>query len=66
VELSLFIDRKLNKKIPWMVQPLKRLLTQMLFQILGVLFLIICLALGYMITYLIFGDILNAQSPSIV
>jgi two-component system LytT family sensor kinase len=65
VELSLFIDRKLNKKIPWMVQPLKRLLTQMLFQILGVLFLIICLALGYVITYLIFGDTLNAQSPPI-
>lgn len=65
VELSLFIDRKLNKKVPWMVQPLKRLLTQMLFQILGVLFLIICLALSYLIAYLIFGNILNAQSPVI-
>lgn len=61
LELSLFIDRRLNKKISWMAQPVKRLLIQTLFQILGVLFLLICLT----VMYLIFGDPLNAQSPNI-
>ncbi|MBB5637573.1 sensor histidine kinase YesM [Pedobacter cryoconitis] len=59
VELSLFIDRRLNKKISWMVHPLKRLLTQTLFQVLGVLFLIICLGA----IYLIFGNHANTQPP---
>jgi two-component system LytT family sensor kinase len=59
LELSFFIDRTLNKKIPWTVHPLKRLLTQTLFQILGVLFLVICLAF----IYLIFGDAINKPSP---
>lgn len=62
-ELSLYIDGKLNKRIPWMVQPIKRLLTQTLFQILGVLFLVFCLALIYIVIYLLFGDTLNAHSP---
>ncbi|MCW3116696.1 MAG: hypothetical protein JWM28_778 [Chitinophagaceae bacterium] len=61
VELSLFIDRVLNKKIPWMVHPVKRLLTQTFFQILGVLVLIICLAL----LYLIFGDPVTVKSPHV-
>lgn len=61
LELSLFIDRILNKKIPWMVHPLKRLLTQTLFQILGVLLLIICLSLIYLI---IVGPA-GTQSPHI-
>lgn len=65
VELSLFIDRALNKKIPWMVQPLKRLMTQMLFQTLGVLFLIICLAILYLVIYMVFGDLSHGQTPHI-
>lgn len=44
LELSLFIDRRLNRRISWMTQPIKRLVIQVLFQILGVLVLIICLA----------------------
>jgi len=58
---SHFIDRKLDKKISWMTQPLKRLLVQTLFQILGVLFLIICLSF----IYLIFADAVSTQSPQI-
>ncbi|MBE9602337.1 sensor histidine kinase [Pedobacter sp. MC2016-24] len=49
VVLSLFIDRKLNKRIPWMVHPLKRLLIQVMFQVFGVLLLIICLGSLYAI-----------------
>lgn len=49
VVLSLFIDRKLNKRISWMVSPLKRLLIQTMFQILGVIFLIILLGSLYTI-----------------
>ncbi|PTS92915.1 histidine kinase [Pedobacter sp. HMWF019] len=59
--LSSFIDSILNKRISWMAHPLKRLLVQTLFQILGALFLIICLGL----IYLIFGDAVNTQSPPI-
>ncbi len=62
-ELSLYIDRKLNKRIPWMIRPIKRLLTQTLFQILGVLFLVFCLAVIYVIIYLLFSDALNAHYP---
>ncbi|OJX52463.1 MAG: hypothetical protein BGO88_04100 [Flavobacterium sp. 38-13] len=61
VWFSLFIDRKLNKKIPWMVRPLKRLLIQAIFQILGALFLIICLTFAY----LIFGGTTNPQPSPI-
>lgn len=62
VELSLFIDSKLNRKIPWMVHPLKRLFIQTLFQILGPVFLIICIV----IIYLMFGGAeVNAQSPHV-
>lgn len=61
LELSLFIDRILNKKISWMLHPFKRLLTQTLFQILGVLFLIICLS----VIYLIFVGTAETQSPHI-
>lgn len=59
--LSIFIDRILNKKISWMVHPFKRLLTQTLFQILGALFLIICLS--YL--YYIFADPVNTQTSHI-
>nr|WP_198160656.1 histidine kinase [Pedobacter panaciterrae] len=61
LELSLFIDRTLNKKISWMTHPLKRLLTQTLFQILGVLLLVICLS----IIYVIFVGTADTQSPHI-
>lgn len=44
LELSLFIDRRLNRKISWMTQPVKRLIIQVLLQVLGVLLLVICLA----------------------
>lgn len=47
--ISLFIDWRLNKRLPWMYHPLKRLMTQTLFQILGVLLLIICMALIYLV-----------------
>ncbi|MFC6101367.1 Histidine kinase [Olivibacter domesticus] len=56
--LSIFIDRILNKKISWMVHPIKRLLIQTIFQILGALFLIICLS--YL--YYKFGDLINTQT----
>lgn len=46
--LSLFIDRILNKKISWMVHPIKRLLIQIVFQIFGALFLIIVLSIVYL------------------
>lgn len=59
--LSIFIDGILNKKISWMSHPIKRLLTQTLFQILGALSLIILLSC----LYLIFGDPVNAQTPPI-
>ena len=59
--LSIFIDRILNKKISWMAHPIKRLLTQTLFQILGALSLIILLSC----LYFIFGDPVNAQTPHI-
>lgn len=61
VAFSLFIDRFLNKRIPWMLHPIKRLMLQMLFQILGALFLIICLA----IAYLIFADTTTLQPSPI-
>jgi two-component system LytT family sensor kinase len=61
VELSLFIEKRLNKRISWMVSPLKRLLIQALYQILGVLFIIICMAS----IYLIFADFVGKPSPYI-
>lgn len=61
VWFSLFIDRKLNKRIPWMVRPLKRLLIQTLFQIFGALFLIVCLSL----LYLFLGAAVNPQSSPV-
>lgn len=39
-ELSLYLDRVLNAKMPWMVQPLKRLIIQIILQIIGVLLVI--------------------------
>ncbi len=36
-ELSLFLDRWFNRKMPWTVDPIKRLVVQSLVQILGVL-----------------------------
>jgi two-component system LytT family sensor kinase len=60
VELSLFIDKRLNKRISWMVSPLKRLLIQALYQTLGVLFIIICLAA----IFLILPGIMAMASPS--
>jgi len=61
LELSLFIDRILNKRISWIAHPIKRLLTQMLLQILGALSLIICLSF----IYYLFGDPVETQ-PSYI
>ncbi|WP_183887624.1 sensor histidine kinase [Pedobacter cryoconitis] len=61
VELSLFADKRLNKRISWMVRPLKRLLVQALYQILGVLLIVICMAS----IYLIFADFVGKPSPYI-
>lgn len=47
--LSLFIDRILEKKISWMIHPIRRLLIQILFQILGAILIIIGLAILYYI-----------------
>lgn len=55
--LSIFIDRGLNKNISWIVHPVKRLLTQTFLQVLGALFLVICLSF----LYYIFGDPVNTQ-----
>lgn len=49
VELSLFVERILNKKIPWTLRPITRLLTQSFFQILGALLLLISTALIYVL-----------------
>ncbi|PYF72787.1 sensor histidine kinase [Pedobacter nutrimenti] len=61
LELSLWIDKRLNKKIPWTVKPLKRLFTQTFFQILGVLFLIICLTC----IYFLFVNPQNTHQPHV-
>ncbi|MCV9929733.1 histidine kinase [Flavobacterium sp. LS1R49] len=63
---SLFIDRVLDKKISWMAHPLKRLLVQILFQILGALIVIISLAIifytlgDYVVTLPVKTDIRQA------
>jgi two-component system LytT family sensor kinase len=59
--ISLYIDKVLNKKIPWMVQPLKRLFTQTLFQIIGILLLIICCG----VAFYLFGNAVNTKSSPI-
>jgi two-component system LytT family sensor kinase len=61
LELVLFIDRKLNKRLSWMVHPIKRLLIQISFQILGVLLLIIALV----ILYVMFGNVADPQAPHV-
>lgn len=57
--VSLFIDRVLNKKISWMVHPVKRLIIQIIFQTFGALFVIISLS----IVYYIYGDYLTIIQP---
>ncbi len=57
--LSHYIDNRLNKRVPWIIQPIKRLLVQALCQILGALSLFICLA----ILYYIFADPVHTPSP---
>lgn len=57
--VSLFIDRVLNKKISWMVHPVKRLIIQIIFQTFGALFVIISLS----IIYYIYGDYLTIIQP---
>lgn len=61
VGMSLFIDKILNRLIPWMKHPLKRLLTQTLCQIIGALVFIICLGS----LYYLFGSSVNT-SPSYI
>lgn len=51
LELSFYIDRVLNRRIPWTTRPLKRLLMQTLFQVLGVLSLVVCLATIYLLVF---------------
>ncbi|MEO3404004.1 histidine kinase [Mucilaginibacter sp. CAU 1740] len=50
LEVSLFIDRALNKKVSWVSHPIKRLLTQTTLQVLAVLCMVICLAVIYSVT----------------
>lgn len=59
--ISLYIDKVLNKKMPWTGHPLRRLFTQTLFQILGVLLLITCWAT----LYYLFGNAVNTPSSHI-
>ncbi|MEJ5053836.1 sensor histidine kinase [Sphingobacterium sp. MYb382] len=47
IELSLFIDKRLEKRIPWLKKPLKRLVLQTIFQIIGVILLVIVMAIIY-------------------
>lgn len=63
--ISLYIDRKLNKRIPWELSPLKRLLIQTLFQVLGVLVLLIFLSIFLIFVYLLFGDFLTKNTPAV-
>lgn len=48
LELILFIDRILNRRLPWTTHPLMRLLIQSIIQIFGVLLIIIVLGLFYL------------------
>lgn len=48
-EFIFLIDRILNKKMPWTVRPLKRLLVQSAIHVAGVLLLIICMGIGYLL-----------------
>ena len=61
LDISMFIERKLNKRLPWMTRPIRRLFAQTFYQILGVLLLIIVLAT----VFLIFGGAQDTQSPHI-
>lgn len=54
-ELSLYLDRVLNVHMPWMQQPLKRLITQIILQIIGVLLVIKILDL-ILIQFFDFGE----------
>jgi two-component system LytT family sensor kinase len=57
--VSLFIDRVLNKKISWMVNPVKRLIIQIIFQSFGALLIIISLST----IYYNYGDYLTVTPP---
>lgn len=61
LEISLFIDRELNKELSWMTHPLRRLLTQTLFQIVGVIVIVIILAA----IYLIFDIPIDPKAPRV-
>lgn len=61
IEVSLLIDRELNKRMPWMLHPLRRLLTQVFFQITGALVVIIALAS----VYLIFNIPIDPAAPRV-
>lgn len=61
LELSFFIDRKLNKKIQWAGRPLKRLIVQVLLLLVGVLSLLIVLA----VVYALLGYFGGTPSPPI-
>lgn len=60
--INMLIDRRLNKKIPWMIHPFRRLLTQVFYQIMGVVLLIILLSITYMI---IFGVAVDPRLPAL-
>lgn len=48
-EMILFVDKVLNRKIPWPLHPLKRLLVQTFIHVFGVLLLIILLGICYIL-----------------
>lgn len=60
--INMLIDRRLNKKIPWMIHPFRRLLTQVFYQIMGVVLLLILLSITYMI---IFGVAVDPRLPAL-
>lgn len=60
--ISMLIDRRLNKKVPWMIHPFRRLLTQVFYQIIGVLFFIILLSITYLI---IVGVAVDPRLPAL-
>lgn len=57
--VSLFIDKVLNRKISWMVNPVKRLIIQIIFQSFGALLVII----GLCIIYYMYGEYLTVTPP---
>ncbi|WP_316776762.1 sensor histidine kinase [Pedobacter antarcticus] len=60
--ISMLIDRRLNKRIPWMTHPFRRLLTQVFYQIIGVLLFMILLSIVY---FIIVGVAVDPRLPAL-